>query len=566
MVDDALPYIVTVASTFTVAYSVRFIHDVFLGPAPAGLPRAPQEPPRWMRFPVELLVLACIVVGAIPSLTIGPYLYSAARAVLGADVPAYSLAVWHGFTPALLMSFFALVGGAALYLLLHGYLHRSPAGPPWVRELKGQRIFERVMVTISWRWARSLERILGTRRLQPQLRLLVCVAVTAALLPVYGRGLDWGEATLTELDPAFALVWAVGILFALAGAYVAKFHRLAALVLIGGAGLVTCVTFVWLSAPDLALTQLVVEIVTTVLILLGLRWLPKRIEQTGRNVSDRGRDRARRLRDITIAVVSGVCLFTLAYAVLTRPMPDSISAFFLERAYTEGGGTNVVNVILVDFRGFDTFGEITVLGVVALTVFALLRRFRPAPDSIDIPEQQHLQNAHDEAHPKRQVGDTVADYLAVPAVIMKLMFPFIGLLAVFLFLRGHDLPGGGFVAGLTVAAGLILQYMASGIRFVEAHLRVHPVRWMAVGLMLAGSAGAGPWLFSRPFLTSHSSYADIPLIGPVPLATALIFDLGVFALVLGATTLVLIALAHQSIRSERIQAPRKPIAARTEVE
>ena len=245
-------------------------------------------------------------------------------------------------------------------------------------------------------------------------------------------------------------------------------------------------------------------------------------------------------------------------------MPNSISTFFLEHSYTEGGGKNVVNVILVDFRGFDTFGEITVLGVVALTIFALLRRFRPASDSIDIPEQQRLQSAYDDAHPRRQVGDTVADYLAVPAVIMKLMFPFIGLLAVFLFLRGHNLPGGGFVAGLTVAAALILQYMASGIRFVEAHLRIHPVRWMAVGLLLAGGAGASAWFFSHPFLTSLSSYADLPIIGLVPIASALIFDLGVFALVLGATTLMLIAIAHQSIRSHRLQVPREPAVARTE--
>ncbi|HEX6979120.1 MAG TPA: monovalent cation/H+ antiporter subunit A [Alphaproteobacteria bacterium] len=564
VMDDALPYVATLAGMFSVAYSLRFIHDVFFGPAPTDLPRIPQEPPRWMRFPVELLVLACLVVGILPGHTIGPVLDGAVRAVLGNAVPAYSLAIWHGFTPALLMSFVALVGGTTLYVLLHDYLQRSPAGPPVLRNVKGQRIFERVMVAISWRGARSLERALGTRRLQPQLRLLVGAALIVALWPIYVRGLDWGDAAVTPLDPAFALVWAVGIACALSGAYVAKFHRLAALVLIGGAGLATSVTFVWLSAPDLALTQLVVEIVTTVLILLGLRWLPKRIEVPDMDVRAGAAARARRVRDLVIAAVTGVGLSALAYAVLTRPMPDSLSKFFLERAYTEGGGANVVNVILVDFRGFDTLGEITVLGVVALTVFALLRRFRPAPDSIDIPEQQRLQNAHDDAHPKRRIGDTIADYLAVPAVIIKLLFPFIGLLAVFLFLRGHDLPGGGFVAGLTVTAALILQYMASGIRFVEARLRVHPVRWMAAGLLLAAGTGVGSWLFSHPFLTSYFRYADLPVIGTVPLASALIFDLGVFALVLGATTLILIALAHQSVRSHRLQTPHEPVVARPE--
>jgi multicomponent K+:H+ antiporter subunit A len=250
---------------------------------------------------------------------------------------------------------------------------------------------------------------------------------------------------------------------------------------------------------------------------------------------------------------------------MTRPMPDSISSYFLEHAYSEGGGTNVVNVILVDFRGFDTLGEITVLGIVALAVYALLRRFRPAPDSIGLPEQQNLQNAYDAAHPDRQTGATVADYLMIPAVIMRLLFPVIGTMAVFLFLRGHDLPGGGFVAGLTMAAAIILQYMAGGARWVEARLRIHPLRWMAVGLLSAAATGAGAWLAGYPFLTSHASYADLPGIGAVPLASAILFDFGVFSLVVGATVLILIALAHQSLRGHR--APEAgAIAARAEAE
>ena len=191
------------------------------------------------------------------------------------------------------------------------------------------------------------------------------------------------------MDPAFALLWLVGGVCALAAAYQAKYHRLASLALAGGAGLITCLTFVWFSAPDLALTQLMVEMVTLVLMLLGLRWLPRRIAQD----EDEGltatlRARGRRLRDLLMAVAAGTGMSALAYAVLTRPQGETISSYFVDRALPDGGGTNVVNVILVDFRGFDTFGEITVLGIVALTVYALLRRFRPATESADIPRQQ----------------------------------------------------------------------------------------------------------------------------------------------------------------------------------
>src|SRR5690606_37961492 len=125
---------------------------------------------------------------------------------------------------------------------------------------------------------------------------------------------------------------------------------------------------------------------------------------------------------------------------------ESISRFFLERAYTEGGGRNVVNVILVDFRAFDTLGEITVLAIVALTVFALLRRIRPATESVGAPAQQRCQNAIDERLPERSAGHTLASYMMIPGLIIQLMFPVILLFGLHLFLRGHDLPGGGFSA------------------------------------------------------------------------------------------------------------------------
>lgn len=562
-VNLALPIGATIAGMFSVVYSLRFVHGVFFGPAPTQLDRVPHEPPTLMRRPIEILVLACLIVGIIPGITIAPFLAAAVVSVTGPDTPYYSLSVWHGFNVPLAMSAIALVGGALLYWALYGYLQRGIEGPPLIRNLRGQRIFERVLTTVSWKWAKTLERHLGTRRLQPQLALMIVFAIAAAAIPL-SRGIGALGAPPTPMDPAFAIIWLIGICCAVAASYQAKFHRLVALVLMGATGIVTCITFVWFSAPDLALTQLLVEIVTTVLILLGLRWLPKRVAFSGDSVA-LIKVRTRRVRDLTIAIVAGLGMAFMAYAVMTRPvLTGGIGDFFLENAYKLGGGTNVVNVMLVDFRGFDTLGEITVLGIVALTVFALLRRFRPAVESIDKPEQQRIQNAFDAQRPERSSGETIAEYLLVPAVIMQWLFPVIIVLALHLFMRGHDQPGGGFAAGIVMSIGFILQYMAAGTRWVEDHLRILPIRWIGFGLLFALATGLGSWVFGYPFMTSAFQYADIPFIGRVPMATALLFDLGVFVLVVGATVLILIALAHQSVRaprSSRRAAPPLPAVA-----
>ncbi len=552
VLDTAQPYVAVLAGAFAVTYSMRFVHSVFFGRKPVDLPRTPHEPPFWMRFPILFLVLACLVVGTLPAATVGPFLRTAVVAILGPRTPQYSLAIWHGLNLPLAMSTIALVCGALLYLAIKGYLRRCAEGPPLFRLLEGRHIFERALVVLSWKWARSAERGLGTQRLQPQLRLLVLAALAAALLTLWRGGLNL-PTRLSAADPVLALVWLTGGGCAIGAAQQAKYHRLVALVLLGGAGLAACITFVWLSAPDLALTQLLVEIVTTVLILLGLRWLPKRLEERATLVGIRAR--LRRERDLALAVAAGLGTAALAFAVMARPLPDTVASYFLEHAYPGGGGRNVVNVILVDFRAFDTMGEITVLAAVALSVFALLRRFRPAPDSIGSPKQQRIQDALDEADPDRKPGDTVSDYLLVPSTTMRWLFPVIILLAAYLILRGHDLPGGGFAAGIAMAAAFILQYMAAGARWVEERLRVLPVIWIAMGLLLAVATGAGSWLFGYPFLTSHSQYLRLPLIGSVPAATVLLFDLGVFGLVVGASVLMLIALAHQSLRSFRTARP-----------
>ena len=546
-VEIGLPLLATVAGIFAVAYSLRFSVDIFFGPLSTDLPRQPHEPVFWMRVPVELLVLACLIVGIFPDWSVGPVLAAAAGPVVGGSPPAYSLAAWHGFNLPLLMSGVALAGGTLVYLWLRreigrGGLRRAPL----IHRLDGGALFQQALVAAS-RMSRRLLKAASTGRLQPQLVWLVVASIVAAALSVWGAGpLSWGDRPRVPATPAFVLIWLTGAGCAVGAAVQGKYHRLAALMMMAVTGLVTCLTFVWFSAPDLALTQLAVEVVTTILFLLGLRWLPKRDVRAADN---RPSARLRRARDGLIALCAGTGLAALAFAMLTRPAPQSISPFFIEKALGEGGGSNVVNVMLVDFRGFDTLGEITVLGAVALTVYALLRRFRPARESIPLPAQQRILS-HSLVKP-RVAFDTAFGYMLVPAVLVRLLLPVAVVVAVHLLLRGHNEPGGGFVAGLVIVIALITQYMVAGTSWVEARVQLYPARWIAFGLLLALCTGLGALLLGYPFLTTHTLHVDLPLIGAVHLPSAMFFDLGVFGAVVGAGLLILTAIGHQSLRSPR---------------
>ena len=534
--------------TFSVAYSLRFI-SVFFGPRATDLPSEPHEPPRWMRFPVELLVLLCLVVGIVPALSVGTVLNNAVVSVLGTTTPYYSLSLWHGFNLPLMMSFVALMGGILLYYVLRRYfgLARSERVPVFHR-INAARIYDSHMLRLSVA-AATLLKWLGTVRSQPQLLFIVGALIVMALWLIRLPPLQPLDGTPLMIS-LFGGMWLIGCACALAGAWYAKYYRLTALVLVSGTGVATSMTFLWLSAPDLALTQLMVETVTTVLILLGLRWLPRRLSPKLLNTTVPRSAWLHRSRDLIIAVTGGLVMAILSYAVLVRPASSGLSEFFLLKALPEGGGTNVVNVLLVDFRAFDTFGEITVLAIVALTVYALLRRFRPAPESAQLPPQQT--NPVDPAVQQSPAYQAREGYLKIAAVYIRLALPFMVLVAAYFFMRGHNLPGGGFVAGLIFSVALIVQYMLAGTVWVEARLRLQPHKWIAWGLVLALFTGLGAWFFGYPFLTSHTAHVYWPLLGEVHLPTAFLFDLGVFAVVVGATMLILGALAHQSLRGQRL--------------
>ena len=555
-----LPLAAIIAGAFSVAYSLRFLLQVFFGPPPRDLPRAPHEPPLRMLIPSAVLVLTCLVVGMLPSLTVGPFLHNATQAILGQAMPAYDLRIWHGFNLPLFMSFLALLGGVLLVYLL-GYRAR-PDRAPLIYRLDGRRTFEFVLESLDTAadfllgWARS-------SRLQPQLLLIILSTFFVAMLPLLHGGW-WKPELSTSINPFFALMWIAGAACAIGAARQAKYHRAVSLLLSGGAGLVTALTFAWLSAPDLALTQLAVEVVTIVLLLLGLRWLPPRVEGDDEQPVLQNKVQAfiRRFRDLIIAIISGAGLSAIAYAILTRPHPSGISSFFVQQSIPQGGGANVVNVILVDFRGFDTFGEITVLGIVALTVYALLRRFRPPQEAMRLPKARQLPPFKDklldrfaEPDPSSLIPQGV---MKIPAVLVRLLLPIAALISLYFLIRGHNLPGGGFVGGLIMATAIILQYMVGGVIWVEARPRIHPQTWIALGLLAAGSAAISVWWTAKPFLSAISWDIALPVIGHVHFSTVLLFDIGVYMLVIGATVLMLVALAHQSLRLYRKPAAEVP--------
>ncbi|MCW8908072.1 MAG: monovalent cation/H+ antiporter subunit A [Sedimenticola sp.] len=522
-----LPTTITVGGVFAVAYSFRFIHDVFFNGEPVNLPRIPHEPPRWMKLPVEMLVALCLLVGILPALTVEPILRVAAAGVLQAPPPDFDLAIWHGFSPALLMSVVALIGGGLLYARRRPLyaLHEK-----YGDHFQGKRLFDmligKLFDTAGW-ITRQVDHC-SLQRLVLSLVITALVFGTSAYL-ASGSPLS-GGGDLLPLD-GVSLIAAAGLILAAVATVVLHRQRFVALVLIGAVGLVVALIFVKFSAPDLALTQLSVEIVTIVLLLLALYFLPQQ--------PDRDSDHPRVARDMLLAGFAGSGAGLLAWSVLTRPY-QSISDYFLQNARPGGGGNNVVNVILVDFRGFDTLGEIAVLALAALGIFAMLERLHlpgPKSDSEGRPWDK-------DKHP------------AVMASLTRLLLPLALLVSVFILLRGHNLPGGGFIAGLVTAVALIMQYLANGVAWTQERLpgNLHPL--IGGGLLIATGTGLGSWLVDHPFLTSTFTYLEWPLVGKFEIASAIAFDIGVYLVVVGATLHILIHLgrmhgaSHASIDHE----------------
>jgi len=516
------PLVATLAAVCSVAYSVRFAVGTFLGRARDDYPHHPHDPPAGMWVPVAILATAVVAIGIAPAFVAGDLVALVAGAVTGGPLPDYHLALWHGLTPALVMSLIAFAGGIALFLgyrPVNGFRLSVPRPD-------AKAMFEAVLDVAERLSARLADR-LHDGSLATTLRVVFVALTGVGLYAVWGSMLGNGVRPTLPISAPAIVAWGALVAASLA-TIVWHGERLLALVLTSVVGVVVALIFIQFSAPDLALTQISVDVVTTILMLLALNLLPKQTPSEMRT--------GPRIGDGLIAIAGGFGVAALAYGVMTSEGPRAIADYYLATSKPGGGGTNVVNVILVDFRGYDTFAEIIVLGIAAISIFALL------DISLKGPALKRIRALL----PKEEAGDA---HPLILVVVARLLLPLSLAVGVYIFLRGHNEPGGGFIAGLVVAIALIIQYIASGYVWASERRRFDPHAMIGAGVGIAGLAGVAPWAFGQPFLKSTFGYVTWPIVGKFELASAMVFDLGVFLTVVGV---VILSLARLSRVAQRV--------------
>ena len=520
-----IPLISTIAALLSVAYSLRLILDVFVAPAPKHLPEhAPHEPKHGMLLPVAVLAALCLLIGVFPMPIVAALLNAASYASLGMTPPAIEISIWHGFNLPLQMSVVAMIGG----WLLHRNQKRLFSWSRHIDDIDSKAIFEGVVqrTTKVAVWVTShLEN--GTfQRYAAWMILLVAAMTLTAFLTIDTSLLDPQRSPIDpQLSPIDPFTGIAFIVLAIGAGATVHAHqvRLQGLLMLGVSGLMVALIFARFGAPDLALTQIAVEVVTLAFIMLALYFIPYQTIPE--------RDGRKKVWRMVLAAAAGLVVTLLTWLVLTQPASRDIGDFYIANAVPGGGGTNVVNVTLVDFRAMDTMGEITVITIAALGVVAMLHNLRLFMPTCD-PQGRNWANAR---HP------------LVLETLSRVALPLILLVGASVFMRGHNLPGGGFIAGLITASALLLQYIGSGSTWVEERFRPPYATITGAGIAIAGLTGLASVVLGANFLTTAHTHIDIPILGHMELASALIFDLGVYLTVVGSTMMSLTSLGKLNL-------------------
>ncbi|WP_158920166.1 Na+/H+ antiporter subunit A [Streptomyces sp. NBRC 109706] len=525
-------------SLLTVAYSARFLWGAF-----ARKPDVPETRPK--HPPFGLVGPICLLSAAAPALGVW-YVglaelvepYAATPGLLADPGPAYAIKLWHGVTAPLLVSASMIVLG----LLLHQArrpVERIRAHVPRLPD--SQRGYDRTVWGVDHlaMWVTRHTQVGSLPFYLTALLLTVILIPGGTLLlhrPAWPHVVGWHSAAQIPLS--------LVVLTAL-GALVVARHRLTAVLLVGAVGYAVAGLFLVQGAPDLALTQFLVETLTVIVVVLVLRRLPSNF--TPERPSPKGL-----FFRAAVAVTAGLCVAYFAVSATAVRQSLELSDTILERT-PETGADNAVNALLVDFRALDTLGEISVLMVTAIGAGALLgyRSSRrqwptgPAEGSAaarafrgvhwDVPREPWLPEAHE--LPSR-------DRSLLLEVVVRALFPAVLVLSVYLLFAGHYRPGGGFAGGLVAGQAFTLRYLVGRRAEAAFPLPITPRSVAGGGLALAAIVALAPLLFGEPPLYSTELHWNAPLLGDIKLVTNIFFDLGVYLLVLGVCLKLLFALAQ----------------------
>ncbi|MCA2205562.1 Na+/H+ antiporter subunit A [Nocardia rosealba] len=507
---------IAVGSALTVAYSARFLWAAF-GTSP-GVTTTWHAPGPLLVGPPAVLAVAGLAGGfgaGVVDEWLSPYAETLPGVLDGA------LALWHGFTPALALTAVIVLVGFALFLV-RNRIHES-ARPRLGNADRGYDAALRAMDRLSLRLTGTVQS--GSLPVSQAFILGTLIVLPAVML---ATGTRTGITLHLWDSPLQAVIGAIMIAMALAATVLR--NRLASVLVVGVTGYGCGVIFALHGAPDLALTQFLVETLTLVIFVLVLRGFPAEITD--------GYAAAFKVRRALLAIAVGVTVTVLAAFASAARHSEPIWRTIPDAAYRVGGGKNAVNVLLVDIRAWDTLGEISVLVVAATGVASLVfrsRRFGSAPRAVDAP------NYNPDAVswlPAARLLDR-RERSMVLQITTRLLFPTIMVLSVYFFFSGHNAPGGGFAGGLLAGLALTLRYLAGGRYELGEALPVDAGHLLGAGLVLAAGTATTSLLLGAPPLSSAIIEITVPVLGHIKLVTAMFFDLGVYLVIVGLTLDVL---------------------------
>jgi len=520
IVSRVVSAFLVVGSALTFAYSTRFLWGTFASKSPDDVASAPNSasvprPAAGFLAPAAVLSAVTLLFGILPG-GVSDLVVGGAQA-LDPRVAPQRLALWHGFNLAFTLSLAAILGGALLWMLRRDVADfQEHYRLPW----DAARLHDRA-VELLLRFANIVTGRMQTGSLP--LYLLVILS-TAILIPgaiLVTKAWTWPKVELLE-QPLQGVV-ALLMLLAMAATVFNK-QRMAAVVATSVVGYGVAFLFVLQGAPDLALTQLLFETLLLVLFVLILRHLPSYF-------SARGGTEWKVLRGL-LAIAVGA--FTASIALIARGArrEESVSVEYIRRALPEGEGHNVVNVILVDFRAFDTFGEIMVLTAAALGVMGLIRAAR---------------RGRGQPYDYRPAPIFRASPILDPAA--RILFHTVLLYSIILLTVGHDRPGGGFIGGLVGGGAFILLYLAGGTPLFRRGEPARPELFLGSGISLAALVGASAWLRGDAFLEALDIDLDLPALGRLEIPSVFLFDFGVYLVVVGLVVALLSSAGREEVRS-----------------